>query len=196
MEHFMTSAIDYAAATRTAQTALTSTLDSWKDGLNSVTDQFRALPTVGAFPQVDVTGAVERQFAFIKRIVELNHQYARQLAEVADTLTGVTRSQIESVSSVVREQVTSVSELARTGADTVEQTVREQADEVEAAERQQARDAAKAERQARKEAHDKAREPYVALTKAELVELAAKRDLPKTGTLGELVERLVEADTK
>jgi hypothetical protein len=192
----MTSAIDYTAATRNAQTALTSTLDSWKDGLNSVTDQFRALPTVGTLPQVDVTGAVERQFAFIKQIVELNHQYARQLAEVADTLTGVTRSQIESVSSVVREQVTSVSELARTGADTVEQTVREQADQAEEAEREQARDAAKAERQARKEAHDKAREPYVALTKAELSELAAKRDLPKTGTVDELVERLVEADTK
>jgi hypothetical protein len=196
MEHILTSAVDYTAATRNAQTALTTTLDSWKDGLNSVTDQFRALPTAGTLPQVDVTGAVERQFAFIKQIVDLNHQYARQLAEVADTLTGVTRSQIESVSSAVREQVTTVTDLARTGADTVEQTVREQADEVEEAERKQARDAAKAERQARKEAHDKAREPYVALTKAELTELAAKRDLPKTGTVDELVERLVEADTK
>jgi hypothetical protein len=41
-----------------------------------------------------------------------------------------------------------------------------------------------------------AREPYVALTKIALSELAAKRDLPKTGTVDELVQRLVEADTK
>ena len=192
----MTSAIDYTAATRTAQTALTTTLDSWKNGLSSVTDQFRGFPTVGSLPQVDVTEAVERQFTFIQQIVDLNHEYARQLAEVANTLTGVTRKQFESVGSVVREQVASVSELARTGADTVEHTVREQADQAEAAERQQARDAAKAERAERKEAHDKARAPYANLTKAELSEQAAKRDLPKTGTVDELIERLVEADTK
>ena len=101
----MTSAIDYAAATRNAQTALTTTLDRWKNGVSTVTDQFRAFPTVGNLPQVDVTEAVERQFAFIQQIVDLNHQYARQLAEVANTLTGVTRQQIESVSSVVRDQV-------------------------------------------------------------------------------------------
>jgi hypothetical protein len=196
LEHIMTSATDYAAATRNAQTALTTTLDSWKDGLNTVADQFRAIPAVGNLPQVDVVGAVERQFAFVQQIVDLNHRYARQLAEVADTLTGATRSQIESVSTVVRNQVTSVSDLAREGVDTVEQGAREQAEQAEAAERQQARDAAKAERQARKEAQDKARERYEGLTKAELSEQAAKRDLPKTGTVDELVERLVEADAK
>lgn len=192
----MTSALDYTAATRNAQTAFTSTLDSWKDGLNSVTDQFRAFPTIGDLPQVDVTEAVERQFTFIKQIVDLNHEYARQLAEVANTLTGVTRQQIESVGSVVREQAGSVTELARHGADTVEEAVREQADQAEAAEREQAREAAKAARQARKEAHDKARERYADLTKAELSEEAAKRDLPKSGTVADLIERLVEDDTK
>jgi hypothetical protein len=214
----MTSAIDYTAATRNAENVFTTTLDSWKNGLNSVTDQFRGLPSVGTFPQLDVTDAVERQFAFIKQVVDLNHQYARQLAEVASTLTGVTRQQIESVGNVVRDQVKGVSELARDGVDTVEQNVREQADKAEQAvreqaekaeqavreqarkaeeaERQQAREAAKAERQERKEAHDKARERYQSLNKAELTEEAAKRDLPRTGTVDELIERLVEADTK
>ena len=192
----MTSAIDYAAATRKAEGVFTSTLDSWKDGLNTVTDQFRAFPAVGSLPQVDVTEAVERQFAFIKQVVDLNHRYARQLAEVANTLTGVTREQLESVSSAVRDQVKSVSDAARTGVDTVEQAVREQADQAEQAEQQKAKDAAKAERDERKEAFEKARERYAAATKAELVEQAAKRDLPKTGTVEELIERLVEADTK
>jgi hypothetical protein len=192
----LTSATDYAAATRTAQTALTTTLDRWKDGVSTVTEQFRAFPTIGNLPQVDVTEAVERQFAFIQQIVDLNHQYARQLAEAANTLTGATRSQLESVGSVVRDQVASISDVARTGADTVEQAAQEQADQAEQAERQQARDAAKAERAERKEAHDKAAERYEGLTKAELSEQAAKRDLPKTGTVDELVARLVEADTK
>jgi hypothetical protein len=196
MEHILTSAIDYAATTRNAENVLTTTLDSWKDGLNSVTEQFRAFPTVGNLPQVDVTEAVERQFAFIQRVVDLNHQYARQLAEVANTLTGATRQQIESVSTVVRDQVKGVSDVARNGVDTVEQAVRDQADQAEQAERQKAKDAAKAERQESKEAHDKARERYEGLTKNELTEQAAKRDLPKTGTVDELVARLVEDDTK
>jgi hypothetical protein len=198
---------DYAAATRGAENFATTALDSWKKSLNSVTDQFRALPSFSAFPQVDVTEAVERQFAFIQQLVDLNHDYARKLAEVANTLTGVTREQFESVGTVVRSQVEAVSDAARDRVDTVEQTVRAQAEQVEQAEnqareqaeeaeRQQARDAAKAERQQRKEAHDKARERYENLTKAELSDEAGKRDLPKTGTVDELVERLVAHDTK
>jgi hypothetical protein len=192
----MTSAIDYADATRKASTAFTTTLDSWKNSVTAATDQFRAFPAVGNLPSFDVTDAVERQFALIQQVVDLNHRYARQLAEVANTLTGVTREQLESVTSVVRDQVETVSAVARKGVDTVEQTVREQADEVEQAERQQARAAAKAEREERKEAEEEARAPYADLTKAELSELAAKRNLPKTGTVDELVARLVEADTK
>ena len=182
----MTSATDYAA---TAQTALTTTLDQWKNGVTSVTDQFRSFPTVGNLPQIDVTEAVERQFAFIQRIVDLNHSYARQLAEVANTLTGVTRSQLESVSTVVRDQVASISDVVRTSADTAEEAVAQEAKEV-------AKEAAKVTRAKRKEATDEARARYEDLSKAELSEEAAKRDLPKSGTVDELVVRLVEADTK
>jgi hypothetical protein len=181
----MTSATDYAATAHNAQAALTTTLDQWKRGVSSVTDQFRSFPTFGNLPKVDVTEAVERQFAFIQRIVDLNHSYARQLAEVANTLAGVTRSQLESVGSVVRDQVTSVSDVARTSADAAEEVAREEAKE-----------AAKAARATRKEASDKARARYEDLSKAELSDEAAKRDLPKTGTVDELVGRLVEADTK
>jgi hypothetical protein len=192
----MTSATDYATTARNAQAAFTATLDRWKDGVTSVTDQFGSFPTVGAVPQLDVTEAVERQFAFIQRMVDLNHQYARQLAEVANTLTGVTRSQLESVGTVVRDQVASISDVARSGADAADQAVRDQADQAEQAEREAARDAAKAERAERKEAAEKARAAYADLSKAELSEQAAKRDLPKTGTVDELIARLVEADTK
>jgi hypothetical protein len=167
----MTSAIDYADATRKASAAFATSLDTWKDSVTSVTEQFRSFPTVGTLPTIDLTEAVERQFALIQQVVDVNHQYARQLAEAATSLTGVAREQLESVSSAVRDQVETVTQVARTSVDTVEKTVSDQADE-------------------------QARAPYAGLTKAQLSEEAAKRGLPKSGTVDELVARLVEADTK
>ena len=67
--------------------------------------------------------------------------------------------------------------------------VREQA---EKAEQERAREARKAERQQARQA----RERYEGQTKAELSDQLAERDLPKTGNVDELIERLVEADTK
>jgi hypothetical protein len=63
--------------------------------------------------------------------------------------------------------------------------VHEQADKAEQAAREQAR-----------HAHEMARERYEGLTKAELSDLLDQRNLPKTGNVDELVERLVEADSK
>jgi hypothetical protein len=190
---------------RRAENQLTSTLQSWKSGVSTVTDQFRAFPTLTVLPQFDATNGVERQFAVLHRVVDLNHAYARSLAEVANTLTGVTRQQIESVGSAVREQVQGVSDAARSGVDTLERTAREaaQAERAEAeageaaeeAQRQQAREAARVERQQAKQAHDQARERYQGLTKNELSDEAGQRGLPKTGTVDELVDRLVENDT-
>ena len=74
--------------------------------------------------------------------------------------------------------------------------VREQAELAEQAEKEMVREARKAEREQAKHAHDKARERYEGLTKAELSDLLDKRDLPKTGNVDELIERLVEADSK
>jgi hypothetical protein len=58
------------------------------------------------------------------------------------------------------------------------------------------REARKADREQARRAHDKARQRYEGLTKAELSDLLDKRDLPKTGNVDELIERLVEADSK
>jgi hypothetical protein len=70
-----------------------------------------------------------------------------------------------------------------------EHAVREQA---EKAEQERAREARKAEREQARQA----RERYEGQTKAELIDQLAERDLPKTGNVDELIERLVEADTK
>ena len=64
--------------------------------------------------------------------------------------------------------------------------------QAEKAEQERAREARKAERQQARQA----RERYEGQTKAELSDQLAARDLPKTGNVDELIERLVEADTK
>ena len=61
---------------------------------------------------------------------------------------------------------------------------------------QVARQARQAEREQARQAHKRARERYEGLTKAELSDQLAKRELPKTGNVDELIERLVEADSK
>jgi len=50
--------------------------------------------------------------------------------------------------------------------------------------------------QADKAGQEIARERYEGLTKAELSDLLGQRHLPKTGNVDELVQRLVEADSK
>ncbi len=62
--------------------------------------------------------------------------------------------------------------------------------------REQAGSAGNLVRQRATRAHDTARERYEGRTKAELSDLLAERELPKSGTVDELVERLVEADSK
>jgi uncharacterized membrane-anchored protein len=120
-----------------------------------------------SLPQVNLVPVVERYFELVQRTVDISRDLTLKWAEAAGTLSGVAREQAESV-----------------------------ADKAEQAGKDLAREARKVEREQAKRAHDKARERYEGLTKAELSDLLEKRDLPKTGTVDELVERLVEADSK
>jgi hypothetical protein len=140
--------------------------DFWTQGSQKLTDY---VPS--GLPQVDMVPLVERYFEFVQRTVDISREFTVKWAESAGMLSGVVREQAESVSGLVREQA-------------------------EQAEKDLAREARKAEREQAKHAHDKARERYEGLTKAELSDQLDKRDLPKTGNVDELIERLVEADSK
>jgi len=59
-----------------------------------------------------------------------------------------------------------------------------------------ARKACAAEREQARLAHQKAREPYEGPSMAEFSDRLAERDLAKTGTVEELIERLVSADSE
>jgi hypothetical protein len=136
-------------------------------------------------PQVDLVPVVERYFEFVQRTVDISRNLTLRWAEAAGTLSGAVREQAESVGGLVREQAGSARDF-----------VHEQAEQVKQAEQELAREARKADREQARRAHEEARQRYEGLTKAELSDLLDKRNLPKTGNVDELVERLVEADSK
>ena len=159
----------YRAAASQSASTVEKVADFWTQGSKKLTDYMPA-----GLPQVDLVPFVERYFEFVQRTVDISRDLTIKWAESAGMLSGVVREQAESVSGLVREQA----ELAGQ------------------AEKDLVREARKAEREQARHAHDKARERYEGLTKAELSDLLDKRDLPKTGNVDELIERLVEADSK
>ena len=180
----------YGAAASHARNAVDKTADFWTRGARTATDLLPGLP------QVDLVAAVESYFDLVQRTVEINRRLAVGWAEAAGTLPGVVREQAESAGDVVREKAEAAGDIARQQAAKAERAAREQAEQAERAEQELARQARQAEREQARRAHDRARERYEGLTKAELSDLLAQRELPKTGNIDELIERLVEADSR
>ena len=170
----------YRAAASQSASTVEKVADFWTQGSKKLTDYMPA-----GLPQVDLVPFVERYFEFVQRTVDISRDLTIKWAESAGMLSGVVREQAESVGGLVREQAESARDFAH-----------EQAGKAEQAEKEMVRDARKAEREQARRAHDIARERYEGLTKAELSDLLDKRDLPKTGNVDELIERLVEADSK
>jgi len=151
----------YRAAASQSASTVEKIADFWTQGSQKLTDYMPA-----GLPQVDLVPIVERYFEFVQRTVDISRDLTIKWAESAGMLSGAVREQAESVGGLVREQA-------------------------EQAEKELAREARKAEREQGRHAHDKARERYEGLTKAELSDQLGQRDLPKTGNVDELVERLV-----
>jgi len=181
----------YRAAASQSASTVEKIADFWTQGSQRLSDYM--LP---GLPQVDLVPVVERYFELVQRTVDISRDLTLKWAEAAGTLSGVVREQAESVGGLVREQAGSARDFVHEQAGKAEQAAREQADKVEQAEKELAREARKAEREQARHAHDKARERYEGLTKAELSDLLDQRKLPKTGNVDELVERLVEADSR
>jgi hypothetical protein len=181
----------YRATASQSASTVEKIADFWTQGSQKLTDYVPA-----GLPQVDMVPFVERYFEFVQRTLDISREFTVKWAESAGMLSGVVREQAESVSGLVREQAESAREFAHEQADKAERAAREQADQVEQAEKELARETRKIEREQDKRAHDKARERYEGLTKAELSDQLGQRDLPKTGNVDELIDRLVEADSK
>jgi hypothetical protein len=177
----------YSSATSRARSAVDKTADFWTQGARTLTSRLPGLP------QIDLIPAVERYFDFVQGTVDINRRLTIKWVEAAGTISEMVRDRAESTGNLVRQKAESAGDIVRDKAESAERTAREQAEQ---AEKERTREARFAERQQARQAHDRARERYEGLTKAELSDQLAKRQLPKSGNVDELIERLVEADSK
>jgi hypothetical protein len=181
----------YSSAASEASDVAERAAGLWTQRVGKLADQFPVL-----LPQVDLVPAVERYFDFVQRAVDMNRGIAVRWAQAVGTLSDVARERAESAGEVVRERAESAGDVMRERAESFERTAVEQAEQAKQAKQDLVREARRIERQKARQAHDKARTRYEGRTKAELSDLLADRNLPKTGNLDDLVERLVEADGK
>ncbi len=188
----MTSKEPITTAAGQARETTEKAAGAWKEGMKKL-DQATMIP---AMPPVDLNQSVEQYFQFVQRTVDLNRDLATRWAELVNTLTGATREQAESFSRIVKDQADTLANLAAQQAEKTEQVTQEQAEQAERAQKEQARQARQAERERVKQDRAKAREAYEGLTKAELGDQLTERGLPKTGNVDDLIDRLVEADTR
>ena len=189
----MTSTESYTAVAAQARQATEKSVEAWKQGAKTFADQ---VTTVAKLPTIDLVQPVERYFDYIQRSVDLNRDLLTRWAELVTSMTGLVRDQAEKVGSIAKEQTDTVADVATEPAHRAEELAQQQAEQAEQAEKEQARLARQAERAAAKAAHDEARAKYENLTKAELADQLAERGLPKSGTVDELIERLVSADSE
>jgi hypothetical protein len=166
----MTVQENYTESLRRTQDAWVSAADAWTQNFQKIAGQTPGVP----FSADDAAAAVDRFFDFAEQLLEASREYAKNLADVATAFTGAVRQHVDSVSDVVREQVEATTDVAKEQVDKLEDAAEEQVG--------QAKEAARAQ--------------YDGWTRAELVEELGRRELPKTGTVDELRDRLAEADTE
>jgi hypothetical protein len=185
-------------------TEATAVIEQWFDFTERITKVNRdyVLSVAGV---LDTLGGAVRQHADAvgeavrDQVQAVSHTAKEQVDKVAaaerEAIEAAQRTQIEAAQ---REQAAEreAAKQAKREQAKREQAERQQSEEREQAEREQARAARAAERAKARQARESARERYEGRTKAELAEELAQRDLPKTGNIDELIERLVDADTQ
>lgn len=189
----MSIADQYTAVASQARTATEQSVEVFRLGAERFTEQ---ASTFMRLPQLDLSTAVDQYFELAERTVGANREFVTKWVDLVASLSTEARRQVETVGKIVREQTERVGEIATEQVKYVEAIGDAQAQAVDRAEKAQAREARLVKSQQQKKAHDQARQPYADLTKAALQELLGARNLPKTGNVDELIERLVEDDTK
>ncbi len=142
---------------------------TWTDAAESAagTVQKAFAQSASPFAIINPTQAIDQIFDFWEKTLDVQREVAKQLVGATVAASDRAREQAESVAEAVRENVESAKRAAR-----------EQAESAEEA------------------AHEQVVQKYDEMTKAELQEELASRELPKTGNVDELRERLVADDEK
>jgi septal ring factor EnvC (AmiA/AmiB activator) len=193
------------------QVDLNQPVEQYFDFVQRTVDMNRELATKWAELVNTLSGGARKRAKSFSRLVK----------DQADTLAGMAAQQAQKTEQAAREQAEKAEQAAKEQAEEAERVKREQAEqavqaekvkareakriereeakkaeEAEEAEKAMAREAKRIEREEARKAQQEAREAYEGLTKAELSDQLAGRGLPKTGNVGDLIERLVSADSE
>ncbi|MBA2560293.1 MAG: SAP domain-containing protein [Propionibacteriales bacterium] len=141
--------------------------ETWAGVAESASDNLQRAfgQSTSAFDIIDPNAAIDQVFDFWEKTLEVQRGIAKQLIGATVEVGERVRAQAESVGQAVRDQ-----------GESAKRTVQERAEAAQEAAREQAA------------------EKYEELTKAELQDELASRDLPKTGNVDELRERLIADD--
>jgi hypothetical protein len=213
----------YSTAASHVRNAVDKTADVWTEGARTVTGRLPGLPQLDLVPAVEryfdlVQRTVDINRRLAVRWAEAAGTLSGVVREKAGSAGDVMHEKAEAAGDIAREQAAKAELAAReqaAKADHAEkelarqarqaereqavkagQAAREQAAKADHAEKELARQARQAEREHARRSHERARQRYEGLSKAQLSDQLAKRDLPKTGNIDELIERLVEADSR
>ncbi len=142
--------------------------EAWAGVIDQLTKNVQAFTgSANQVGNVDPNAAIDQIFDFWAKTLEAQRDALKQLAGASIAAGERVRQQAEQVGSAFRGQ-----------SESVKDAVREQAESVERAER------------------DDVVAKYEDFTKAELQDELASRDLPKSGNVEELRERLIADDLK
>ena len=187
----MTLQDQYVNGARSARTAWTDAAASWTGSIKDAATQARA-----PFALVNATALITQSATLARQLQQANLDYTANLLRAVSVAGDAAGQYLDSIGSVVRDQVHALSDTVHEQVNKTDQIVQEQAERAEQAEHDQVRQARAAERREARQAQQTARQRYEGKTKTELADELSTRDLPKTGNLDELIDRLVDADTK
>jgi hypothetical protein len=113
----MTSTEPYIAAAAQARKVTEKSIQAWRDGAKTFTDQLDRV----RFPTVDLTETVARYFDSVQRAVDFNRDLAIRWAELVTTLSGSVREQAAKVTGIVNDQTNTIADLTGKQAEKAEE---------------------------------------------------------------------------
>ena len=181
----MTSSEPYAAVAEHLRSAAEDAAALWQQGAKALAEQAESW---SALPTVDPSSGMRRYFELLTQAVDVNHAMATQWAQAVTSMTAALGQHTTSTPDASATLPAAVDDQAESAAKVVAET------SPTAPVGGRSTPAAAAHRAAAKDAQEAARAPYLGLSKADLVSRLSDRKLPKSGTIEQLISRLVAAD--
>jgi len=189
-----------SAAVNGARNAVQRSTELWKQSAETLTE--RTDLWWQAPPLETVTDATEKYFSYLQEGLQVNQEIAVKWVGALSSIAQAFRDQLQTVSDFQRGHSKAISTWISSETETFQDAANRQAEQVQQAAREREEQAQQLERQRAKAERDEPRrnrqelrQQYQELTKAELADQLAERGLPKTGTVDELIDRLVSADS-